>query len=129
MTRRLEPLDLNETVDMYLKERSAELGENSHLNSLTERDLHRHRHWRSKQVNPVALKPHFATPRVFLEFCAQVNGVEEGMREKVMLAVNKHGGNARNWCPRCGYTWLPVRRSTCRPGCHHHQPVMWGSQR
>jgi integrase len=117
MTDDLEPLNPKEAVEMYIQERRSELSEKSlhnhkyrlnsflkwcqeeeleNLNALTGRDLHRYRNWRSEQVNPVTLRTHLATLRVFLEFCARIDGVEGGMREKVMLPELSDGEDARD---------------------------------
>jgi len=55
------------------------------MNALTGRDLHRYRTWRSKDIKPVTLHGELQTFRVFLEFCAAIEAVEQGMREKVKL--------------------------------------------
>ena len=112
----LEPLEPAVAVEMYLDERRSELSEKSiqnhkyrlkefveycahndieNLNCLTGRDLHHFRHWRSGDVNTVTLRTHLSTLRVFLEFCARIDAVEEGMREKVMLPELKNGEDAR----------------------------------
>jgi integrase len=106
MPNDLEPLGPDEAVEMYLDQREPDLSEKSlqnhryrldtflefseeqgitNLNNLTGRDLHRYRTWRGKEISKVTLKTHLATLRVFLEFCASINGVEEGLREKVVL--------------------------------------------
>jgi len=103
----LEPLDPFEAVEMYLHHREPELSEKSlhnhryrldvfiefceehgieNLNELTGRDLHRFRTWRSRQdVTTMTLRTNLATLRVFLEFCASIDGVPQGLREKVVL--------------------------------------------
>ncbi|MFU1780728.1 tyrosine-type recombinase/integrase [Haloarcula japonica] len=107
MTDDLEPLTPFEAVDMYLDHRQPELSEKSlhnhkyrldvflefceecgieNLNNLTGRDLHRFRTWRSRQdISTMTLRTSLATLRVFLEFCASIDGVEQGLREKVVL--------------------------------------------
>lgn len=102
----LEPLGPEEAVEMYLDHRRPDLSEKSYhnhkyrlnsflefceergitnLNNLTGRELHRFRTWRGEQVSPITLKTTLATLRVFLEFCATIDGVEQGLREKVVL--------------------------------------------
>ena len=102
----LEPLAPGEAVGMYLSHRKSELSDSSlqsqeyrlnafvefcgehgieNLNNLTGRDLHRFRKWRQEDVNEVTLRGNLATLRVFLEFCASVDGVEQGLRERVKL--------------------------------------------
>ncbi|WP_121822848.1 tyrosine-type recombinase/integrase [Halostella salina] len=107
MTENLEPLGPFEAVEMYMDHREPELSEKSlqnhqyrldaflefceergieNLNNLTGRDLHRFRTWRSKQdIGTMTLRTNLATLRVFLEFCASVDAVEQGLREKVVL--------------------------------------------
>lgn len=55
------------------------------LNHLTGRDLHKYRSWRSKEVKTVTLVGELRTLRVFLEFCASIDAVEDGLREKVLI--------------------------------------------
>lgn len=119
MMDNLEPLGPEEAVEMYIQERQSELSEKSlhnhkyrlnsfvewcevvdleNINALTGRNLHRYRNWRSEQVNPVTLRTHLATLRVFLEFCARIDGVEVGMREKVVLPELPDGEDARDAC-------------------------------
>ncbi|WP_144901398.1 tyrosine-type recombinase/integrase [Halobellus captivus] len=107
MSDDLEPLTPWEAVKMYLDHREPELSEKSvmnhkyrldvflefceergieNLNELTGRDLHRFRTWRSEQdITTMTLRTNLATLRVFLEFCASIDGVEQGLREKVVL--------------------------------------------
>jgi len=102
----LEPLAPADAVTMYLDSRESEVSKKTlqnqryrlnaflewcqdegmdNLNHLSGRDLHRYRTWRSQQVNAVTLRGELATLRVFLEFCASIDAVEEGMRERVRL--------------------------------------------
>ena len=107
MANDLQPLAPFEAVQMYLDHRKPELSEKSlhnhkyrldvflefceergieNLNNLTGRDLHRFRTWRSSQdISTVTLRTNLATLRVFLGFCASIDGVEQGLREKVVL--------------------------------------------
>jgi integrase len=111
----LEPLPPAEAVNLYLSHREPELSEKSlenqryrlnsfvafcqeehieNLNELTGRDLHRYRVWRRNGegdgygddgVSKTTLRSNLATLRVFLEFCAGIDAVEQGMRERVLL--------------------------------------------
>lgn len=106
MSENLEPTTPAEAVEWYLSERDPDLTEKSlrnhryrldqfiefcdeneieNLNNLTGRDLHRFRTWRSKDIVPVTLRGEMQTLRVFLEFCAAIEAVEPGMRERVHL--------------------------------------------
>ncbi|MCU4975957.1 site-specific integrase [Halobacteria archaeon AArc-m2/3/4] len=103
----LEPLAPAEAVNHYLNHREPELSEKSvenhryrlnsfvewcqkhgldNLNDLTGRDLHQFRTWRRREgISAVTLRGQLATVRVFLEFCADIDAVEPGMRERVRL--------------------------------------------
>ncbi|MCU4926943.1 site-specific integrase [Halobacteria archaeon AArc-dxtr1] len=103
----LEPIEPAEAVNLYLNHREPDLSEKSvqnhryrlnsfvewcdergidNLNDLTGRDLHRFRTWRRKNgIAKVTLRGQLATLRVFLEFCANIDAVEPGMRERVLL--------------------------------------------
>lgn len=103
----LEPITPEEAVNLYMHHRKPELSKKSmqnhryrlnsfvewcqdvgleNLNGLTGRDVHRFRTWRIEQdIEPITLRSQLATLRVFLEFCATIDAVEDGMRERVML--------------------------------------------
>lgn len=106
MSDGLEPITPRRAVEMYLDHREHELSEKSiqnhtyrletfvefcdehdidNLNELTGRDIHAYRVWRGKDIKALTLKTHLATLRVFLEFCATIDAVPQGMREKVVL--------------------------------------------
>lgn len=57
------------------------------LNDLTGRDLHGYRVHRREVDNlkPVTLQGQLSTLRVFLEFCASIDAVPEGLHEKILL--------------------------------------------
>jgi site-specific recombinase XerD len=106
MSDGLEPTTPAEAVEWYLEERKSDLSEksqNNHRyrleqfvefcsehdienpNTITGRDLHRFRTWRSKDIKPVTLRGELNTLRVFLGFCANIEAVESGMRERVKI--------------------------------------------
>ncbi|WP_345778664.1 tyrosine-type recombinase/integrase [Halobaculum magnesiiphilum] len=55
------------------------------LNRLTGRMLHQYRTWRAEQVKRVTLVNELRTVQQFLGFAASIDGVEEGMRERVRI--------------------------------------------
>jgi site-specific recombinase XerD len=109
----LQPLSPEEGVEMYINSRRDELGTETrrkqetrlnafvqwcdkhdldNLNDLSGRDLQRYRQWRKNgdgegygAIKNVTLRSNLSTLRVFLEFCTNIDGVEKGMRERVML--------------------------------------------
>ena len=117
MSDDLEPLSPQEAVDLYVAHRELEVSAKTlqnheyrlnafvewcnevgidNLNDLSGRDLHRYRVWRQKDVNVVTLRGQLATLRVFLEFCASIDAVEPGMRERVKLPTVGRGEEARD---------------------------------
>lgn len=60
-----------------------ELEEIENLNTLTGRDLSRYVAWRRDQVKPITLQKQLSTIRTFLEWAANIEAVEDGLREKV----------------------------------------------
>jgi len=114
----LEPISPGEAVRMYLNHREPELSEKSlqnhryrldsfaefcaeeeieNMNDLTGRDLHRFRVWRLDDgVSKVTLRGQLATLRVFLEFAAAIDAVEQGMRERVMMPDLENAEEARD---------------------------------
>ena len=106
MNNGLEPTPPAEAVEWYLSARSSDLSKKSLQNQqyrlsqfvkfceeqgiddmtvFTSRDIQRYRMWRSKDVKPVTLNGELQTFRVFLGFCAKIDAVEQGMREKVHI--------------------------------------------
>lgn len=107
MDNDLEPIDPAVAVNMYLNHREPELSKKSiqnqryHLNSfvgwcqehgienlndLVGRDTHRFRTARrNEDIASVTRRGQLATLRVFLEFCQNIEAVDPGMRERVVL--------------------------------------------
>jgi len=104
----LEPLSPEDGVSLYLQHREGEVSEqtlSSHryrldafaewceeqeihnLNDLTGRILHSYRVHRREQddLEPITLQGQLSTLRVFLEFCASIDAVPEGLRDKILL--------------------------------------------
>jgi len=109
----LNPISPSDAVQMYLDKREDEVSEETwrkqrsrlrafiqfceeegveNMNDLNGRDLHRYRSWRKNgegegygEVNLVTVRSGLSTLRVFLEFCADIEAVEQGMRERVMV--------------------------------------------
>lgn len=117
MSEKLEPTTPAEAVEWYLAERDPELSEKSlqnhryrlsqfiefcgeheidNLTTLTGRDLHRYRVWRSKSIKTVTLRGELQTLRVFLEFCAAISAVDPGMRERVQIPEIEPEDEARD---------------------------------
>lgn len=116
MSDGLEPTTPAEAVEWYFTERDPELAEKTkqnqryrldkfiefcseynidNLNNLIGRDLHRFRTWRSEQVETVTLRSNLQTLRVFLGFCAAIEAVEPGMRERVPPGSRTGGRSTR----------------------------------
>jgi site-specific recombinase XerD len=113
MRKDLEPIPPAEAVNLYLNHREPELSEKTlenqryrlrsfirfceehgieSMHELTGRDLHRFRVWRRngegedyEPVKVVTLHGVLSTLRTFLEFCANIDAVDDGFREKVKL--------------------------------------------
>jgi len=102
----LEPLDPAEAKEMYLAQRRNELAEETlqshdyrlrpfvdwceenditNLNDLSARDLHRYKTYRSDEVVVTTLKTQLITIRLFIRFCEGIDGVEEGVHEKMII--------------------------------------------
>ncbi|WP_318567471.1 site-specific integrase [Salinigranum marinum] len=117
MSDGLTPTTPAEAVEWYLAEREPELSEKSQqnqryrleqflefcdeydvedMNAITGRDIHRYRVWASKRVKTVTLRGYLQTFRVFLEFCAAIDAVEPGMRERVQIPKVDPEDEARN---------------------------------
>lgn len=117
MSDDLEPITPREAVECYVAHREPELSEKTlqnhnyrlnsfvewcekvgleNLNDLSGRDLHRYRVWRQQDINLVTLRGQLATIRVFLEFCASIDAVEPGMRERVKLPEVDRDEDARD---------------------------------
>ncbi|EMA71753.1 tyrosine-type recombinase/integrase [Halorubrum distributum] len=109
----LQPITPREAVRLYLADREMELSEKSrenhryrldswiefcndreidNMNDVTGRTVHEYRVWRQsgesdkyESVSKATLKGNLATLRVFFEFCASIDAVESGLRERVRV--------------------------------------------
>jgi site-specific recombinase XerD len=114
---RLEPLEPAEGVEMYIEHRKPDWAEKSvqnnrhrlnnfltwceeegieNLNTLTGRDLHRYRTWRSRDVKTITLVNELRSLRKFLEWCDSIDAVENGLREKVLIPDVSDGEEAKD---------------------------------
>jgi len=73
------------------------------MNDVTGRTLHEFRIWRKNgegdeysEVKKVTLKGILTTLRVFLQFCATIDAVEEGLRERVRIPKLDSDEESRN---------------------------------
>ncbi|WP_458190458.1 tyrosine-type recombinase/integrase [Haladaptatus sp. NG-WS-4] len=117
MSDGLTPTTPAEAVEWYFAEREPELSKKTlqnqryrldqfrafcteyeidDMNALTGRDLHRFRVWRGEEIKIVTLVGELQTFRVFLEFCATIDAVEPGMRERVQIPEIEPEDEARD---------------------------------
>jgi site-specific recombinase XerD len=104
----LQPIEPRAAVDLYLEQRQDEVSDSTleshqyrlklfvewceergikNMNDLSGRDLHTFRVERREDgdLEAVTLRGQLSTLRVFLEFCASIDAVPEGLREKVLI--------------------------------------------
>lgn len=104
----LEPLAPVEAKEMFLAQRSNEVAEATlqgyhyrlkpfvqwcdeqevtNLNDLTARSLHEYRLWRKEDgdLKTITLKGQLSTLRVFIKFCETIDGVEQGLHDKILI--------------------------------------------
>ena len=102
----LDPMEPAEAIEFYFRHRESELSKSTlenqryrlnafldwceeegvtNMNDLTGRELTDFRISRQQDVRKVTLNGHLQTLRVFLEFCATINAVESGLRERVLM--------------------------------------------
>jgi integrase len=118
---KLEPIEPQEAVELYLDHRERELSKatlHSHksrldhfvtwcedveeirnLNELTGRKLHRFRLWRrdfNGGIKPVTEKTQMNTLRVFVRFLETVDGVHEGLSDKIQSPDLDNNNRARD---------------------------------
>lgn len=120
----LKPLSPEEGVERYLEARGVELSKASvknqryrlesflqfcdekgieDLNELNGRNLSRYRSWRLEgrgegygSVNKLTLKGNLSTLRKFLEFCADIDAVRDGLREDIIMPTLREGDEVRD---------------------------------
>lgn len=104
----LEPIAPAEAKEMFLAQRRDEVAEATlqgyhyrlkpfvqwcgqeditNLNTLTARALHKYRLWRKEDgdLKPITLKGQLSTLRVFLQFLESIDGVEQGLHDKLLI--------------------------------------------
>jgi len=119
MSNGLEPLSPSEAKEMYLDHKSAEASANTtqahdyrlrhfvrwceneeieNLNNLSGRDLHRFKLWRREDgdLNNVTMVTQLSTLRVFIRWCEQVEAVENGLSESILLPSLSKGEDQRD---------------------------------
>lgn len=107
-TENLQPLSPEKAKEMYLRERQGEVSDRTlqahhyrlvhfirwseengteNMNNLTGRDIHEFRLWRKDDgdLNAVSLQTQLQTLRVFIRFCESIDGVREGLSDKVRM--------------------------------------------
>lgn len=109
----LEPLAPEDALEMYIQQREDELAESTlrthqsrishfvtwcheqdltNLNDLTGRNIQEFRTWRKDDLEPTSFKSNMRTFRIFLEKCAQFDGVRSDLPSKVdipSLSINQ----------------------------------------
>lgn len=114
----LEPIDPEEALSLYLREKRTDLSAASHkaheyrlnhvvrwcdqedienLNDLTGRNLHRYKLWRRDDgdLNKVGLKTQMDMLRVFSRWCESIDAVVPDLSEKVVSPSLSDGDNQR----------------------------------
>lgn len=113
----LEPLSPAEGVQLYLEDRKPEVVTStlhehrsrldrflefcdnqdiSDMREVTSRTAHEYKTWRGDQVAPTTLKFEIRTFRQFLAFCEDMNGVSEGVANKVSIPKVDPAAEVRN---------------------------------
>jgi len=115
----LEPLEPERGLELYLKHRADDLTQSTlkaheyrlshfvrwcnnedidNLNEITGRRLHEYRLWRKEEgnLNRVSVRTQMGTLRVFVDFCAQIDAVETGLRDTVDVPELDKGEAARS---------------------------------
>ncbi|MUV87803.1 tyrosine-type recombinase/integrase [Natronomonas sp. CBA1123] len=117
MTDDLQPLPVDEGIDRFLRSREPELEESSirnartrmnyfrewavkvaeieNLNDLTGRDLADFVAWRRPQIRALTLQKQLSTVRMALRFWADIEGVTDGLAEKLHAPELPDGAEAR----------------------------------
>lgn len=117
MPDELQPLSVDEGIERFLEVREPELAKSSlnnartrlnhfrewaeereieNLNSLTGRDLADFVAWRRPQVAPLTLQKQLSTVRTALRYWANIEGVSEGLAEKLHAPELPDGAEARD---------------------------------
>lgn len=104
----LQPIAPSEALDFYLAQREDELAFETHrshryrlesfvewcegteidnMNSLTARHIHKFRLYRKEEqdIGKVTVRTQFSTIRIFVKFLESIEGVEQGLHEKILV--------------------------------------------
>lgn len=115
----LEPIAPAEAKEMYLAQRRDEVAESTlqghhyrlkpfvkwcestdltNLNDLTARSLHEYRHHRKEKddLSKVTVRTQLSTIRVFVKFLESIDGVEQGLHDKMLIPTIEAGEGARD---------------------------------
>jgi site-specific recombinase XerD len=113
----LESIAPGTAIELYLDHREPEVSEKTlqnqryrlnsfvewcheneieNLNTISGRDLHEYRTWRSEHIKKITLVNELRTLQKFLEFLASIDAVEEGMRERVLIPKLERGDEAKD---------------------------------
>ena len=104
----LQPISPSEALDLYLAQREDELSFETHrshryrlesfiewvegteignMNNLTARHIHKFRLYRKEEdnINTVTVRTQLSTIRVFVKFLESIDGVEQGLSDKILI--------------------------------------------
>lgn len=118
MKGNLEPIAPAQGLQLYLDKREPNVAEStlqahrirlqhfvrwcsqqdiSNLNDVSGRDLYEYRIWRRNegQLNTVSVRTQMSTLRCFVKFCADINAMQDGIKDAVDVPELERGENAR----------------------------------
>jgi len=119
MTRKLEPIEPERAVELYLARREDDASANTlqsheyrlkhfirwcdqenieNINELTGRRLYEFRLWRKEDgdLNTTTVRTQLSTLRAFIKFCESIEAVEDNLHEDIALPALKNGEGVRD---------------------------------